>query len=355
MTEQTGGIVLKESRGLSIGSWLTYARALLSQSAANLVQTDDLPANRCVFFIELGHRTPRLRANGEDDWVELNEGALPVLADAARSGKVDLILTDAGCIDLTFDMPPGPLPEVSAMIDAEILYRSPFAEDSTLAIWEAHEAANGGWTVTAAVTLEPPVQAIVAQLATHNLEIASVIRDGENGKTLRTAPPWKRAARVESPSPIAVFRSLAPNLQAALAGAVIFTVSATAHWGNTVFSDWSLNDDARQAQTELRSTAAASARLRGLDGSLAQSSNVLALTGTLSQALPDDVWLDQIVIDDADVTLVGFAPSAADVTRILTELGALDDIRFASPVIRDNTQSIERFRIAATLSNGDTE
>ena len=79
---------------------------------------------------------------------------------------------------------------------------------------------------------------------------------------------------------------------------------------------------------------------------------MLALTGTLSGALPDDVWLDQIIIDGTDVTLVGFAPSAAEVTRILTELPTLSDIKFASPVIRDNSQSIERFRIAATLSAG---
>ncbi|MEO0918381.1 MAG: PilN domain-containing protein [Pseudomonadota bacterium] len=355
MTEQTGGVVLNESRGLSIGSWLTYARALLSQSAANLVHADELPEKPCVFFIELGHRTPRLRANGEDDWVDLNEGALPVLADAARSGLVDLKLTDAACIDLTFDVPPGPLPEVSAMIDAEILYRSPFAEDATLAIWEAHEAANGGWTVTAAVTLETPIQAILEQLAKHNLQIASVIREGQTGKMLRAAPPWKRTAQSGTPSPLAVFRSLAPAVQAALAGALIFAVSATVHWGSTVLQDWSLSDAATQAQTDLRSTAAASARLRGLDTSLAQSSNVLALTGTLSDALPDGVWLDQIVIDGSDITLVGFAPSAADVTRILTELGALSDIRFASPVIRDNTQAIERFRIAASFAEGAAE
>lgn len=347
MTEQTGGVVL-ERRGLSIGPWLTYVRALLSQSAASLVATDDLPNLRCTFFIELGHRAPRLRAVGEADWVELNEGALPVLADAARSGKVDLVLTDNACIDLTFDVPPGPLAEVSRMIDAEILYRSPFAENAALAIWEAHEAAHGGWTVTAALTLEDAVQDVVEQLAGHGLQISSIIRKTESG-TLRTAPPWTTSKANDAPSPLAIFRSLAPALQAALAGATLFALSATLHWGSTVAQDWSLSDEAARAQTELRSTAAATARLRGLDASLAQSTEVLALTGTLSQALPDDVWLDQIIIDDTDVTLVGFAPSAAEVTRILTDLPSLSDIKFASPVIRDNSQSIERFRIAATL------
>lgn len=353
MTEQTGGVVL-ERRGLSFGPWLTYMRALLAQSASQVVAADPLPKDRCVFFIELGNRTPRLRATGEADWVDLNEGSLEVLADAARSGKVDLVLNDDACIDLTFEVPPGPLAEVSRMIDAEILYRSPFAEDAALAIWDAHEAPSGGWTVNAAVTLEEPVKRLVSELAKHKLEFASIIRDNST-RSLRAAPPWTRTATEDTPSAFTIFRSLSPALQAALAGAALFALSATLHWGSTLLQDWSLNDDAARAQMDLRSTAAATARLRNLDASLAQSTEVLALTGTLSKALPDDVWLDQINIDGADVTLVGFAPSAAEVTRILTEIPGLADIKFASPVIRDNTQEIERFRIAAILGQGGAQ
>ncbi|MEP2202031.1 MAG: PilN domain-containing protein, partial [Tateyamaria sp.] len=89
-----------------------------------------------------------------------------------------------------------------------------------------------------------------------------------------------------------------------------------------------------------------------LDASLAKSTEVLAVTGTLSEVLPDEVWLSQIIIDDNEVTLVGFAPSAAEVTRILSDVPNLTDIKFASPVIRDNSQEIERFRIAATFADG---
>lgn len=352
MTEQTGGVVL-ERRGLSIGPWATYMRALLTQSASSLVATDDLPKNRCAYFIEMGHRAPRLRALNDEDWVDFDDNSVSALAKATRSGMVDLVLTDNACIDLTFDVPPGPLPEVSQMIDAEILYRSPLAENAALAIWEAHEAAHGGWTVTAALTLEDPVKDVLTRLASEGLRVASVIRQTEHGM-LRTAPPWTPKTRQEAPTALTILRSLSPSLQAALAGALLFVVSATAHWGSTVWQDWSLATEASRAQTELRTTAAATARLRGLDASLAQSTEVLALTGTLSGALPDDVWLDQILIDGTDVTLVGFAPSAADVTRILSDLPNLGDIKFASPVIRDNSQSIERFRIAATLSAGGT-
>ena len=62
------------------------------------------------------------------------------------------------------------------------------------------------------------------------------------------------------------------------------------------------------------------------------------------------MWLDQLIIDDDTVTLAGFGPSAAEITQMLTTLPELTDIRFASPVTRDNSQSLERFRIAATLT-----
>ena len=350
MTEQTGGVIL-ERRGLSLGPWFTYARALLAQSAVRAVSADDLPNDRCLFYVEMNAAAPLVCAVGVEDALELDESAYAVLADAAQSGKVDLVLADDASIDLTFDVPPGLLPEVRSMIEAEISYRSPFAEGVALAIWEANEAEAGGWHVTAALTMEAPVMDIVGKLEKHGVNVASVIRESEAG-TLRTLPPWTQNGSDQNPSIWTLVRNLIPALQATLAGAAVFAVSATAHWGQTMLTDWWLNDDAARAQTELRSTAAESSRLRGLDASLAKSTEVLAVTGTLSQVLPDDVWLSQIIIDGGEVTVVGFAPSAAEVTRILSELPNLTDIKFASPVIRDNSQEIERFRISATFADG---
>ena len=353
MTDQTGGVIL-ERRGLSLGPWFTYARALLAQSATRAVTSDELPKERCLFYVEMNGGMPLVCARGVDDALALDESAYAVLADAAQSGKVDLVLADAASIDLNFEVPPGLLPEVSQMIEAEITYRSPFAEGVAMAIWEAHEAESGGWDVTAALTMEAPVMEIVAKLHEHGVEIASVIRETDTG-ILRTLPPWTQTANDKAPSLWTIFKSLSPTLQATLAGAALFALSATAHWGQTVLSDWSLNDDAARAKVELRSTAAESSRLRGLDTSLAKSTEVLAVTGTLSKVLPDDVWLSQIIVDGSEVTIVGFAPSAADVTRILSDIPNLTDIKFASPVIRDNSQEIERFRIAATFAEGPAQ
>lgn len=350
MTEQTGGVIL-ERRGLSIGPWLTYVRALLSQSALRATFADALPSERCLFFVELKGDVSLVRARGVDDALELDDSAYAVLADAAQSGKVDLALSDDVSIDLQFEVPPGLLSEVSQMIEAEINYRSPFAEGVAIAIWEAHEATGGGWNVTAALTMEEPVRAIVAKLADQGIDVASVVRKTD-GYTLRTLPPWRTQGIQDTPSVWSLFTALSPTIKAALFGGLLFAVSSTMHWGHTVYQDWSLDDDATRAQSELRSTAAASSRLRGLDASLSKSTEVLAVTGALSKVLPDEIWLDQIIIDGTDVTIVGFGPSAAEVTRILSGLPNLTDIKFASPVIRDNSQEIERFRIAATFAEG---
>ena len=353
MTEQTGGVVL-ERRGLNFGPWLTYARALLEQSADQLVSGDTLPAERCDFYVKLTAGTPCVGVLGEADEIELNHNALAVLGDTVTSKSVDLLLADDACIDLEFDVPPGLLSEVRQMIDAEIVYRSPFAEGSALAVWEAFEAPSGGWDVKAALTMKEPVEALLKGLEAQGITVSSVVRE-TSGETLRTVPPWRAETKARRAAPWAVFRSLSPVLQAGLAGATVFAISATLLWGQSLVRDWSLSDDAAQARVDLRANASASSRLGSLDASLAMSTEVLAVTGTMSELLPDGVWLDQLIIDGDEVTLVGFGPSAAEITRVLSSLPTLTDIRFASPVIRDNSQSIERFRIAAKLVGGGVQ
>ncbi|MEO1380439.1 MAG: PilN domain-containing protein [Pseudomonadota bacterium] len=347
MTEQTCGVVL-ERKSRSLGAWLTYGRALLSQSAADFATADVMPPERSQFFIEIGKGTPKLCALNDKDTTILDDAALKILGEFVENGRIDLVLSDVCCIDFSFEVPPGLLPEVSAMIESEILYRSPFAENETLAVWEAHEIDGAGWQVSAALTLGTPIKELADKLKEHNIRIASVIRERENG-VLRSLPSWEKRKFNAKLPPIAILKSLSKTMQAAIAGAMVFALSATLFWGHVTMRDWSLSAEAERAQTELRRTAAASARLRKLDQSLSMSTEVLALTGVLTEALPDGVWLDQIILVGTDVTLVGFAPSAAEVTRILTDLPSLEDIKFSSPVVRDNSQSIERFRIGAIL------
>ena len=331
----------------------TRVRALLAHSVAELAAPQRVPQSRSRFYVEQGNGDLQIRALGDPDRVAADAAGLDVIAGMVDGGAVDLVLAEDSCLDLNFTLPPGPLAEVRGMIASEISFKSPFSEDATLSFCEAHEAEDGGWRVRAVITLKDRVLQVAETLQQSNLEVRTLVRPYPGGE-LQAAPPWAESAEATTPALWSALRNLSPPLKAALMGACIFFLSAILLWGQTTFRDWSLTSQATSARSELRASAPATARLRGLDTAIAQSTEVLALTGTMSALLPDGVWLDQIIIDNDAVTLVGFGPSAADITRLLATVPTLTDVQFASPVVRDNSQSIERFRISATLQPGGT-
>jgi Tfp pilus assembly protein PilN len=139
-------------------------------------------------------------------------------------------------------------------------------------------------------------------------------------------------------------------LRNGLIGSVAVIASAGALTLSASLEQSAIQAEANTARSMLSAHAARTAEQRALETSQAQSRNRLALVGILSQHLPDGVWLDQLTIEQSDLTLVGFGPATADVQRILAGLPFLTDVHLAAPVTRDNNQSLERFRIAARLT-----
>jgi hypothetical protein len=152
-----------------------------------------------------------------------------------------------------------------------------------------------------------------------------------------------------APGPRAILAGLPRTLKATLSGSALLLASALATTLWLGLGSGRLSAEAGAARASLSERAQATAGLRSLALSLARSADRLAMTGQLSTVLPDGYWLDQLAIEADTVTLTGFGPSAAEVTRLLSTLPELSDIAFASPVTRDNTQSLERYRISATL------
>ena len=111
----------------------------------------------------------------------------------------------------------------------------------------------------------------------------------------------------------------------------------------------SVSQEAEIANAALAQRAAIETQTRSLRVSRTGSEVRISIIGSLAELLPDEVWLEQISVEDERLTVTGFGPSAADVIRILSQLGSLTDIQFGSPVTRDNTQNLERFRIDATI------
>ena len=346
MAEKTSGRSFAGA-GVPLGQRINRLRNLALQGAAELAAPPASVQPRSEFYVEFGGPAPVFRRPGKPGQVDINADTLAHLAQKTGGAPVDLVFADDSCIDLKFKLPDGLLPELRQIVDNEIQFRSPFSEGASLWFWVAEELPDRRWQARAAVTLKQPVDALLAQLAEHGLPVGAVRREAKDTH-FAAYPPWA-GSQAPVTRPAGLLKKLPAMLRFSVLGALIFCLSALALTIQTGLAQSRLSAEADAARAVIGAQARAAAGQRSLDRAIALSSYKTALTGVLSGLLPDGVWLDQLVIEDDTVTLIGFAPSAAEVTRLLATLPELTDIRFASPVTRDNTQALERFRIAATL------
>jgi Fimbrial assembly protein (PilN) len=325
-------------------------RNVLQQGVHELVYPNAAgrSATRSAEAIEITDQGVFLALAQGTQTVPLTPRILAGLAERANPRPVDLVFRDNSCIDVTFSVPPAPLPELRQMIATEVQFRSPFAEAVALSFWSAQEQAGGRWQVRAAVLLKTRVTELLADLQSNGIALGQVWREG-TGARFAAEPDWATGPR-PAPGPLAIMAGLPAMLKLSLAGSAVFLVSALLLTLSLGLGAGRLSEKADAARASLSEKAQTTASMRSLDLSLARSADRLAMTGRLTALLPDGYWLDQLAVETDTVTLTGYGPSAAEVTRLLTTLPELSAITFASPVTRDNTQSLERYRIAATLA-----
>ena len=309
-----------------------------------------LPA-RAGLKIVMGPNGYFLSGKGFDDtglFVELHDedelwGALDIYEGS--SGASVEIEGDAG-LDLNFRIPNGPFPELRKMIEEEIRYRSPFSADEAKWFWSAEESEDGDWSVRAVVVPRVLTRPLAEALEGADLAAVRVARV-TNDQTLETGGDWLTEEPADSTAP----KSIAvPTLtKVVVAAAALFAMSAAAQIYFQKSEIAALRTEAAASSAALSEVAQAKAAERAFDVTRLRSYQTLGMVGTLTQTLPDGYWLDQMTIAENEVTITGYGPSAAEVSRLLSALPELGEVRYASPVTRDNTQNIERFRIAATL------
>ena len=347
MADSTSGPSPAGKAAVPFGRRLNRLRNLALQGVAEQGALPAAVAPHSDYHIEIGADGLAIGRPDIPGHAESPPDNLAALAEKTGKMPVDLIFTADSCIDLRFTLPDASLPEMRQIIDNEIQYRSPFNEGASLWFWVAEELPDYRWQARAAVMLKEPVARLMEDMAAAGLRVGAVRRYGKE-TSFAAYPEW--AGHAAPVGARRVRRWFAPQMRYAILGAGLLCLSAIAFAVQSGMQFSALRAEAAAAQTRIAAQAAAAAQLRSLDLAVAGSTEKLALTGVLSELLPDGVWLDQLVIEDDTVTLIGFAPSAAEITRLLAGLPQLSDIRFASPVTRDNTQSLERFRIAASLA-----
>ena len=266
--------------------------------------------------------------------------------------RLDLVLDGRSALDLSFVVPNGPFNDLEAMIDTEIAFRSPFQRDQCVWFWSAKETENLDWEVEAAIVLNSSVDWVLEALRVSGKTINYAKRyTADDELRIAVYPSWLTSPR-RFAGPLTLGRSvrmIPPVMRFPLAGFAILLASFVAVFATQSIQLRAVAQEAELANTELAKRAALEAQTRALRVSRTDSETRIQMIGNLAGLLPDEVWLEQVSLEDDRLTLTGFGPSAANVTRLLSELEQLSEIQFGSPVTRDNTQNLERFRIDATL------
>jgi Tfp pilus assembly protein PilN len=73
--------------------------------------------------------------------------------------------------------------------------------------------------------------------------------------------------------------------------------------------------------------------------------SVLELLTLLTQATPDDTWVNYFAVKGRELTLRGESPSAIKYLSDLSKIPGFGDVRFGSPVSKNPTSDKERFHI----------
>lgn len=325
---------------------------LASASISVLNEPPRIPKKAPPPELYLGDKSCSLRLD-EDVTRIANQADLIQILQELPEREIDLVFAGRTALDLSFQIPNGPFNDLQAMIETELEFRSPIQRNQSVWFWSAQETKNGDWLVEGAIVLKTSVDWILEAIKTTGKTINLARRHREDG-TLRLAvePDWmkKQSMLAKASGPFARLGNIPPQLRLPLAAFAIFMISVIALYVVQSVRYSAVAAEAEQANAELRQLAAAQAITSSLDERRAMGEARVATIGTLAANLPDGVWLEQLIIDDTDLTLIGFAPSAAEVTRLLATLPAVTDIEFGSPVTRDNTQNLERFRINAKLT-----
>ncbi len=325
---------------------------LASASISVLNEPPQIPKKAPPPELYLGDNSYSLRLD-EDVTAFTDKEELVARLQELPEREIDVVFAGRTALDLSFQIPNGPFNDLQAMIETELEFRSPIQRDQCVWFWTAQETENGDWLVEGAIVLKTAVTWVLDAMESTGKSINLARRHSQDG-TLRVGvqPDWLKKPTLLSRAkgPVGRLAGIPPMLRLPLGAFAVFCVSAIALYVAQAASYSTVSDRAETAAAQLSQLAAAQSITRGLEDRRDMGEARIAVMGTIAATLPDGVWLEQLIIDDRDLTLIGYAPSAAEVTRLLASLPSVTDIEFGSPVTRDNTQNLERFRINAQLT-----
>lgn len=262
-------------------------------------------------------------------------------AKAGTRKATGLLVPESQCLWGTAPLPDMPRQALGSAVE-EMLWRvSPLPREQIVAAWRATPDSRGGWSVEWGVCQRGDCDAwLAAQGLPADAPVylarqgrAYVVR-GSRWQELQKLQRWLNvlvlvgAVLVASAAALPAFMPLVLKREAVL--------RAVQHIGGVELKAVPL----RQQLDELRQQAVLAQELQQ---DLSKDLPLASVLDALSQALPDDTWLDRMEVNGSELRISGLTGNATELVAHLGRLPVFADARASVASVRDNAANKERF------------
>ena len=275
---------------------------------------------------------------------------LPALMPLLKRGeKFILSLSDTRCFTHEMSMPTAALSDAERILDIETSRLTPFEKADVYRIWYAEPRADGK-----------------SQLLRHAVVKKSTIRDvvgygrGTDARLTAVAirpdglPAWPslidQTGQPYGSARQSFWKKLAVGLvivALGLAGALYWVALSRLDQVNQAFTSGieELDGKAKAVREKIEGITAGNLQTKALSDLRQSSVSVAKIWDELTRITPDTAWLQSLNITDNQIQIDGLATDAEAMISTLEASKSFKNVRFASPVFKNQSDNKQRFAI----------
>lgn len=318
----------------------------------------DPPAPDPRLIIELGRDSCRILLDGAvigrglrtSDAAAIARAAAAALPERRRPGDVALGFTDEIALDLALSLPKDIRSVLEEAAAAHAADETPFAPGEGLAFWTIERAKSATAEITISVVPSRAALAILEELAALGIEPRHAVRKGRYVSFI-ASPEWLAADR-SKPTIAARFAQLPRVLRTGIIAVGIVLASCLINIAVISAFISVISDKAATAAETVRRDKRFATDIRYL---AARQKETLAKIRVLDEAaarLPDTTYFERIEGKDDTLELTALGISAAETMKLVSAIDGVKSAELQSAVVRDASRSVERFKLALTISGG---
>lgn len=254
------------------------------------------------------------------------------------------LVDESDCFWGHFKLPAAPSSELSVYVEEALMRECPLPTDKALIAWAA-EPEGSGWKVRWGVCRRASVESAIREAGLPPSTYCFLV------KSDRAWPVWPQS-RQQLAKRQTWWDTLGVGILVAAACAIMALATfPAALQRQAVTQAVALIDELepqvaplRQHMEVLSNNTVLIESLRQMQAGVVSHSQVVE---ALSEALPDDTWLERIDINGKEIRFTGLTNNASELLAHLSRHPQLAEVRATSASVRDNADNKERFSFEA--------